>query len=64
MYEVINTDSDVFKNVKDMLLESDEEDLVKELENNVIELIDTLKNVDENLSKYADTGYKERISVI
>jgi hypothetical protein len=47
-----------------MLLESDEEDLVKELENNVIELIDTLKNVDENLSKYADTGYKERISVI
>lgn len=64
MYEVINTDSDVFKNVKDMLLESDEEDLVKELENNVIELIDTLKNVDENLSKYTDTGYKERISVI
>lgn len=64
MYEVINTDSDVFKNVKDMLLESDEEDLVKELENNVIELIDTLKSVDENLSKYTDTGYKERISVI
>ena len=64
MYEVINTDSDVFKNVKDMLLESDEEDLVKELESNVIELIDTLKSVDENLSKYTDTGYKERISVI
>ena len=64
MYEVINTDSDVFKCIKDMLLESDEEDLVNELENNVIELIDTLKNVDDNLSKYTDTGYKERISVI
>lgn len=64
MYEVINTDSDVFKSIKDMLLESDEEDLVNELENNVIELIDTLKNVDDNLNKYTDTDYKERISVI
>lgn len=64
MYEVINTDSDVFKSIKDMLLESNEEDLANELESNVIELIDTLKNVDENLSKYTDTDYKERISVI
>lgn len=64
MYEVINTDSDVFKSIKDMLLENEEEDLANELESNVIELIDTLKNVDENLSNYTDAGYKERISVI
>lgn len=64
MYEVINIDSDVFKSIKDMLLDNGEEDLVNELENKVIELVDTLKNVDDNLSKYTDTGYKERISVI
>ena len=64
MYEVINIDSDVFKSIKDMLLEGNEEDLVNELENKVIELVDTLKNVDENLGKYTETGYKERISVI
>ena len=64
MYDVVNIDSDIFKSIKDMLLENDEEDLVNELENKVIELVDTLKNVDDNLSKYTDTGYKERISVI
>ena len=64
MYDVIDVDSDVFKEIKDMLLVCNEEDLANELENKVLELIDTLKNVDENLSKYSDTGYKERISVI
>ena len=64
MYDNIDIDSDIFKEVKDIMLDNDDEDIVNELEMNVTKLIEVLKETDTKLNEYNDNGYKERISVI
>lgn len=64
MYDNIDIDSDIFKEVKDIMLDNDDEDIINDLENNVIKLIEVLKDTDMKLEEYNDNGYRERISVI
>ena len=64
MYDNIDIDSDIFKEVKDIMLDNDDEDIINDLENNVTKLIEVLKDTDMKLEAYNDNGYRERISVI
>jgi mRNA-degrading endonuclease RelE of RelBE toxin-antitoxin system len=64
MYDNIDIDSDIFKEVKDIMLDNDDEDIINDLENNVTKLIEVLKDTDMKLEEYNDNGYRERISVI
>ena len=64
MYDNIDIDSDSFKEVKDIMLDNDDEDIVNDLEINVTKLIEVLKDTDMKLEEYNDNGYRERISVI
>lgn len=64
MYDNIDIDSDSFKEVRDIILDNNDEDIVNELEVNVSKLIEVLKDTDKVLEEYNDNGYKERISVI
>ena len=64
MYANIDIDSDIFKEVKDIMLDNDDEDIINDLENNVTKLIEVLKDTDMKLEEYNDNGYRERISVI
>ena len=64
MYDNIDIDSDIFKEVKDIMLDNDDEDIVNDLEINVTKLIEVLKDTDMKLEEYNDNGYRERISVI
>lgn len=64
MYDNIDIDSDIFKEVKDIMLDNDDEDIINDLENNVTKLIEVLKETDMKLEEYNDNGYRERISVI
>lgn len=64
MYDNIDIDSDIFKEVKDIMLDNDDEDIINDLENNVTKLIEVLKDTDLKLEEYNDNGYRERISVI
>lgn len=64
MYDNINIDSEIFKEVKDIMLDNDDEDIVNDLEINVTKLIEVLKDTDMKLEEYNNNGYRERISVI
>ncbi|MGN0966831.1 MAG: hypothetical protein ACI4OP_04485 [Candidatus Coprovivens sp.] len=64
MYDNIDIDSDIFKEVKDIMLDNDDEDIINNLEINVTKLIEVLKDTDMKLEEYNDNGYRERISVI
>ena len=64
MYDNIDIDSDIFKEVKDIMLDNDDEDIINDLENNVTKLIEVLKDTDMKFEEYNDNGYRERISVI
>ena len=64
MYDNIDIDSDIFKEVKDIMLDNDDEDIINDLEINVTKLIEVLKDTDIKLEEYNDNGYRERISVI
>ncbi len=64
MYDNIDIDSDIFKEVKDIMLDNDDEDIINDLENNILKLIEVLKDTDMKLEEYNDNGYRERISVI
>lgn len=64
MYDNIDIDSDIFKEVKDIMLDNDDEDIINDLEINVTKLIEVLKDTDMKLEEYNDNGYRERISVI
>lgn len=64
MYDNIDIDSDIFKEVKDIMLDNNDEDIINDLENNVTKLIEVLKDTDMKLEEYNDSGYRERISVI
>ena len=64
MYDNIDIDSDIFKEVKDIMLDNDYEDIINDLENNILKLIEVLKDTDMKLEEYNDNGYRERISVI
>lgn len=64
MYDNIDIDSDIFKEVKDIMLDNDDEDIINNLEINVTKLIEVLKDTDMKLEDYNDNGYRERISVI
>jgi len=64
MYDNIDIDSDIFKDVKDIMLDNDDEDVINDLEINVTKLIEVLKDTDMKLEEYNDNGYRERISVI
>jgi hypothetical protein len=64
MYDNIDIDSDIFKEVKDIMLDNDDEDVINDLEINVTKLIEVLKDTDMKLEEYNDNGYRERISVI
>lgn len=64
MYDNIDIDSDIFKEVKDIMLDNDDEDIVNDLEINILKLIEVLNDTDKKLEEYNDNGYRERISVI
>lgn len=64
MYDVIDVNSDIFKDIKFLLLDNKDENIVIELEDCVIDLIDTLKSVDTYLNECSKEDYNERISVI
>lgn len=64
MYDNIDIDSDIFREVKDIMLDNDDEDIINDLEINVTKLIEVLKDTDMKLEEYNDNGYRERISVI
>lgn len=64
MYDNIDIDSDIFKEVKDIMLDNDDEDVINDLEINILKLIEVLKDTDMKLEEYNDNGYRERISVI
>lgn len=64
MYDNIDIDSDIFREVKDIMLDNDDEDVINDLEINVTKLIEVLKDTDMKLEEYNDNGYRERISVI
>lgn len=64
MYDNIDIDSDIFKEVKDIMLDNDDEDVINDLEINILKLIEVLKDTDMKLEEYNDNGYIERISVI
>ena len=63
-YDVIDIDSEMFLQIKDYMINDDNEDLVYDLESDIAKLIEVLKNANDELSKYENNGYKERISVI
>ena len=63
-YDVIDIDSEIFLQIKDYMINNDNEDLVYDLESDIAKLIEVLKNDNDELSKYENNGYKERISVI
>lgn len=63
-YDVIDIDSEMFLQIKDYMINDDNEDLVYDLENDITNLIEVLKSVNDELSKYENNDYKERISVI
>lgn len=62
--ENIDIDSELFKQIKDFMINDGNEDKLYELENNVTKFIDLLKKYEEELSSYDNNEYKERISVI
>ena len=64
MYDNIDIDSDIFKEVKDIMLDNGDEDFINDLEINILKLIEVLKDTDMKLEEYNDNGYRERISVI
>lgn len=64
MYDNIDIDSDIFREVKDIMLDNDDEDFINDLEINILKLIEVLKDTDMKLEEYNDNGYRERISVI
>ena len=63
-YDVIDIDSETFLQIKDYMINDDNEDLVYDLESDITNLIEVLKSVSDELSKYENNDYKERISVI
>lgn len=63
-YDVIDIDSEIFLQIKDYMINDDNEDLVYDLESDITNLIEVLKSVNDELSKYENNDYKERISVI
>ena len=63
-YDVIDIDSEMFLQIKDYMINDDNEDLVYDLESDITNLIEVLKSVNDELSKYENNDYKERISVI
>lgn len=60
----IDIDSELFKQIKDYMINNDNEDKLYELESDVTKFIDLLKKYEEELSSYDVSEFKERISVI
>lgn len=60
----IDIDSELFKQIKDFMINDGNEDKLFELESNVTKFIDLLKKCEEELSSYDNSNYQERISVI
>ena len=46
------------------MINDDNEDLVYDLESDIANLIEVLNNANDELSKFENNDYKERISVI
>lgn len=63
-YDVIDIDSEIFLQIKDYMINNDNEDLVYDLESDIANLIEVLNNANDELSKFENNDYKERISVI
>ena len=64
MYDCIDIDSDIFKEVKNILIDNNDDDILNDLEIKVTKLIEVLNITNDKLEEYSDVGYKERISVI
>ena len=63
-YDVIDIDSEIFLQIKDYMINDGNEDLVYDLESDITNLIEVLNNANDELSKFENNDYKERISVI
>lgn len=60
----IDIDSELFKQIKDFMIDDGNEDRLYELESNVTKFIDLLKKCEEELNSYDNSDYQERISVV
>ena len=63
-YDVIDIDSEIFLQIKNYMINDNNEDLVYDLESDIANLIEVLNNANDELSKFENKDYKERISVI